>query len=62
MTQDEAIKELTFILGYEPESVVTCSGAWDICENDECSVCAVRDCPHREPLHYHHDGCPACDI
>ena len=17
-------------------------------------------CPHSEPLHYHHDGCPAC--
>ena len=17
-------------------------------------------CPHAEPLHYHHDGCPAC--
>ena len=21
---------------------------------------AVSDCPHDEPLHYHHDGCPAC--
>ena len=19
-----------------------------------------QDCPHSEPLHYHHDGCPAC--
>lgn len=19
------------------------------------------DCPHKEPLHYHHDGCPVCD-
>jgi len=18
-------------------------------------------CPHSEPLHYHHDGCPSCD-
>ena len=21
---------------------------------------AIADCPHDEPLHYHHDGCPAC--
>lgn len=32
----------------------------DECSTDECVVCAERDCPYREPLHYHHDGCPAC--
>jgi hypothetical protein len=21
---------------------------------------AKKDCPFNEPLHYHHDGCPAC--
>ena len=21
---------------------------------------AIMDCPYGEPLHYHHDGCPAC--
>jgi hypothetical protein len=26
----------------------------------ECCACGARDCPHGEPLHYHHDGCPAC--
>ena len=26
----------------------------------ECLACGERDCPHGEPLHYHHDGCPAC--
>lgn len=31
------------------------------CPDAECDVCAFRDCPHRETLHYHHDGCPACD-
>jgi len=31
------------------------------CPVDECSVCGERDCPHGEPLHYHHDGCPACE-
>jgi hypothetical protein len=30
------------------------------CPDPECLVCGARDCPHREPLHYHHDGCPAC--
>lgn len=26
----------------------------------ECTGCGARDCPYGEPLHYHHDGCPAC--
>jgi hypothetical protein len=26
----------------------------------ECIRCGELDCPHNEPLHYHHDGCPAC--
>ncbi|MCK9371159.1 hypothetical protein M0R04_14705 [Candidatus Dojkabacteria bacterium] len=34
--------------------------ATKFCEDDECIYCGYRDCPHHEPLHYHHDGCPAC--
>lgn len=30
------------------------------CPANECMICAVIDCPHGEPLHFHHDGCPAC--
>lgn len=30
------------------------------CADPECSICAVLDCLHAEPLHHHHDGCPAC--
>lgn len=30
------------------------------CKVDECPICAMIDCPHGEPMHYHHDGCPAC--
>lgn len=26
----------------------------------ESEVASVIACPHREPLHFHHDGCPAC--
>ncbi len=29
-------------------------------KDDECGICAVLDCPHDEPFHFHHDGCPAC--
>lgn len=25
----------------------------------ECVHCGSLGCPHSEPLHYHHDGCPA---
>lgn len=31
------------------------------CPDAECSECAKIICPHGEPLHFHHDGCPACD-
>lgn len=27
----------------------------------ECLYCGILACPHKEPLHFHHDGCPACD-
>lgn len=30
------------------------------CPDMECCICAMRDCPGEEPLHYHHDGCPYC--
>lgn len=32
------------------------------CANPECIVCGAIVCPHHEPLHFHHDGCPACDV
>lgn len=30
------------------------------CPDDECHVCGGIVCPYCEPLHFHHDGCPAC--
>jgi hypothetical protein len=30
------------------------------CIAEECYACAMVRCPHHEPLHFHHDGCPAC--
>ena len=34
------------------------AGDW----SPDCLACAVRACPHNEPLHYDGDGCPACHI
>ena len=37
---------------------------WHInhCEKDggECIECSMQHCPHHDPLHFHHDGCPSC--
>jgi len=30
------------------------------CPLPECERCAEIVCPFQEPLHFHHDGCPAC--
>ena len=30
------------------------------CGDPECYECGEAVCPHGEPLHFHHDGCPAC--
>ena len=30
------------------------------CPDAECHTCGEIVCPHGEPLHFHHDGCPAC--
>lgn len=35
-------------------------GDYSACPDQECLICGVVACPHREPLHFHHDGCPAC--
>lgn len=32
------------------------------CKMDECALCGSIVCPHGEPLHFHHDGCPACSF
>jgi len=32
------------------------------CGGDECMECGEIVCPYGEPLHLHHDGCPACDF
>lgn len=31
------------------------------CPEDECEVCGLAACPHGDPMHYHHDGCPSCN-
>lgn len=63
MTQQDAIETLFIKLLERPIDgmyVAHCTGDIETCKNDECMICGVRDCPYNEPLHYHHDGCPAC--
>lgn len=61
ITQNQAIVKLEEILDHKlhPE-FSNCTGNAHTCKIDECMLCSVRDCPYNEPLHYHHDGCPAC--
>lgn len=55
---DQSLEEDADFPGYDPEWEHVCEGEDGA---NECSACAVRDCPEHEPLHYHHDGCPSCD-
>jgi hypothetical protein len=61
VTQADAIRALEAIVGPLPEWYRDCTGDATTCPIVECDLCGVRDCPHDEPLHYHHDGCPACE-
>lgn len=45
------------LLGMDPENDSPCEPR---CEEEYCAGCAMAECPHKEPLHRHHDGCPAC--
>lgn len=64
MNQLEATKKLEEILGRSifATEAAKCSGNIETCKIDECMLCGVRNCPENEPLHYHHDGCPACVV
>ena len=62
MTQQQALAVLRQQGIIEPYADLTdCTGDVRTCPVDECLVCGVRACPHAEPLHFHHDGCPMCE-
>jgi hypothetical protein len=46
------------LLGMDPYGV-PCE---PICSDEDCAPCAMTECGFREPLHRHHDGCPACSL
>lgn len=52
VAEDLTAKKVAMFLEQHPPAVR--------CGVNECELCAWRDCPHSEVLHYHHDGCPAC--
>lgn len=29
-------------------------------DHGECHICSQIVCPSKDPLHFHHDGCPSC--
>jgi hypothetical protein len=43
--------------GMNPETDKPCTPR---CDREYCAGCAMAECPQGEPLHRHHDGCPAC--
>lgn len=36
------------------------NGLLNHCGDPECFTCGELVCPHGEPMHFHHDGCPVC--
>jgi hypothetical protein len=37
-----------------------CRPGFNDCAAIECVACGRDVCPHGDPFHYHHDGCPSC--
>lgn len=50
LTRDKAIEILDAILNACTE------------ESGECSKCGEICCPHKDKMHFHHDGCPSCTV
>jgi hypothetical protein len=44
-------------VGWSPEL----DEALALCKDAECQECSRIVCPHNDPLHFHHDGCPSCE-
>lgn len=42
--------------------VALADGLLNHCNKDggECRVCGAICCPQKDPMHFHHDGCPSC--
>lgn len=57
-----AAAEATIARMWEGHAAQTGHYTADDCIRAECEVRGAADCPHGEELHYHHDGCPACDM
>lgn len=50
----------TLVYGVVSANHEACTGNLETCPEPECLECGERACPHAEPLHFHHDGCPSC--
>lgn len=49
--------------GYVADAIMAADILLKICDlgHGECSKCGTLCCPHDDPLHFHHDGCPSCN-
>ena len=70
-TNKETISNSMFIATFNPSVVIQLikrlqktekmvDSLLQHCDDAECYTCGEIICPHNEPLHFHHDGCPAC--
>lgn len=50
LTRDKAVEILDALLNACHE------------ESGECSRCGEICCPHKDRMHFHHDGCPTCTV
>lgn len=50
LTRDKAIEILDALLNECHE------------DSGECAKCGVICCPLKDPMHFHHDGCPSCTV
>lgn len=57
LAQAESNGFIYALLGVDPDGPLHAPP----CEDEYCGPCAARECPHDDPLHRHHDGCPTCD-
>lgn len=55
-----ADEKIMFLEGTLTDSEVKMDQLLQHCSDGECYVCAYIICPHKDTMHFHHDGCPSC--
>lgn len=62
LTPDTIVRFAALVAAAEREEwEKKCDALLAHCEVDECCVCSQIICPEKCSMHFHHDGCPACE-